>query len=549
MRKRLLPLLAVLGLMLAARPVFSADEKAPGKAKPAIVLQIKALDDLIADGRYLFALAEQAEFGKQLEKMLQARTGPKGLDGIDTKKPIGLYGSLKAKVDRSEAILLLPIADEKAFLALLETLDVSPKKGEGGLYSAEVEKVPFPVLFRFANGYLYATLKSSESSADLLAKDKLPLPATVLGAGAGDLVSLTLNLDQIPSQLKDLVGVGIDTALDTEKDKEPPGETKAQKAFREAAIDEVARQAKAVLADGAALAVRLNVDRKTDDLTLELSVAGKAGSALAKDIKALGAFKSVAASLVDPKSAVNAGVAVRLPEAVRKYLGPVVDEAIQKALDNEADENKRELVKILFNSLKPTAKSGAIDFGIDLRGPSKKGLYTAVAGTSVVEGEGIEQALKKILAKLPEEAKAPIALDVARSAGVNVHRITVEKGKMDEKQRKAFGEGPIYFAIRTDAVFVSFGPEALVALKEAVATAPKAGNPLQFEVSLARIAKLAGEQQKAFPGAAAKAFKGNGSDKVRLSIEAGSVLKLKLNAKAQIVTLGALLKKAQDEGE
>src|SRR5438477_5995850 len=125
-----------------------------------------------------------------MEKMLKNRIGPNGLEGIDAKKPIGLYGSVKAKVDKSEVVLLLPIADEKAFLTVLDDLDIKAKKSADGVYTAEVENVRFPVLFRFANGYLYGTVKTHDKSASLLDREKLPLPATVLAGGAGELIAL-----------------------------------------------------------------------------------------------------------------------------------------------------------------------------------------------------------------------------------------------------------------------------------------------------------------------------------------------------------------------
>src|SRR5262249_44932874 len=139
---------------------------------------------------------------KQVEKMLKARTGPKGLEGIDTKKPIGLYGSVAARVDRSEAVLLLPIADEPTFLKFLGSLDLKPEKDKTGLYTLTVENSPFPVLFRFANGYLYGTVKFSDN-VSLPAKDKLPLPAAVL-AGGGGVLSVTANIDRIPVEIRKL---------------------------------------------------------------------------------------------------------------------------------------------------------------------------------------------------------------------------------------------------------------------------------------------------------------------------------------------------------
>jgi hypothetical protein len=559
MRTRLLPLAGLLAL-LAALAAPARESRAPGgpelvkaqpgagkAVQPTVVVRLKALAEVIDDARYLFALAGQAELGKQFEAMLKKRTGKKGLDGIDPKKPLGLYATLKANVQKSEAVLLLPIADEKAFLSLLENLDIMADKGKDGLYTAEVEKLPFPVIFRFANGYLYGTLKAGEQSADLLAKEKLPLPAAVLGAGGSELLALTINFDRVPDQLKQLAEGFIDQGIDQAKDQEPPNETAAQKAVREAVIDEAGRQLKALLNEGTSLKGSLNIDRKANDLALAIELKGKKGSGLAKDLAALGAFKSVAAGLVNERSAANATLAVRLPEAVRKHLGKLVDEHVKQALANEEDKGKRELMRILLEALAPTGKSGTFDLSVDLRAPGKAGKYALLLGTRVTDGEGVEKAVRKVVAKLPDEVKEAVKFDVEKVKGVNVHRITPPEGSTPENVKALLGEGPVYFAVRKDALFVSLGEDALAALKGAMAAAPTAGQPLQVEVSLARVAKLMAKAQKAAPEAAQKAFKAPGSDKVRLTIEGGDSLRLRLSAKARVVTFLGALKKAEEE--
>src|SRR5262249_47045336 len=77
-------------------------------------------------------------------------------EGIDVKKPIGLYANVKTSLNESEVVLLLPIADEKTFLDFLGALNLEPKKDKDDLYTLKIENVPVPVLFRFAHGYLYA---------------------------------------------------------------------------------------------------------------------------------------------------------------------------------------------------------------------------------------------------------------------------------------------------------------------------------------------------------------------------------------------------------
>jgi hypothetical protein len=529
----------------AARGQDDPPVRPKAAVKPTLVLRVKAVEDLLADFRYLATLAGREEEGKQVERMLLKRAGPKGLEGIDLKKPIGVYGNLKADVKQSEVVVLVPIADQKAFLGLLENMELEAKKGDGGVWTVEAPGVPVPVLFRFANGYVYATPKVRPNSADLLTPARLPQPADVLRGGAGDLLSLTLHVDQVPKGLRDFAANKLAEGIAESKDEEKPGETAAEKALRHAALDSINQKLKAVIQEGSTLSMKLNVDRKANDLSASFALTPRPGSALADDIAALGKFESVAAGLVTADSAAHVVIAAKLPAAVRKALGPVVDEKLKKSLDQQTDENARALTKIFFDAVAPTLKSGVFDLGVNLSGPSKGGKYGMVFGGRVKDGAEIDKALRAILAKAPAEVTDLVKTDMDRAGGTSIHQVTPPKDKTDANFKALFGEGPFYVAIRKDALMVSVGAGALPAIKRALTSEPKAGHPFQAEVSVSRVARLLGKTQKEVPGAAAKAFKGRGDDVVRLSVEAGSTLQWKLSGKAQIVTFLALLEKAK----
>src|SRR4051794_20616724 len=118
MRIRLASALSLCALFLALRPAPAAERgedpppKAPAAAdRPTLVLRVAPVEALLADFRYLATLAGREEEGKQFERLLLKRAGPKGLEGLDLKKPIGVYGNLKAKVETSEVVFLLPVSD------------------------------------------------------------------------------------------------------------------------------------------------------------------------------------------------------------------------------------------------------------------------------------------------------------------------------------------------------------------------------------------------------------------------------------------------------
>ena len=68
---------------------------------------------------------------KAILKNLQQ--GGKGIEGIDPKRPFGLYATLTTEVINSPVTAMVPVADQDRLLSMLkERLDITPEKVEGG---------------------------------------------------------------------------------------------------------------------------------------------------------------------------------------------------------------------------------------------------------------------------------------------------------------------------------------------------------------------------------------------------------------------------------
>src|SRR5262249_35103479 len=159
------------------------------------------------------------------------------LEGVDTKKPMGAYAVVEKQLNQSQVMFLLPIADKKTFLTFLENLDLKPEEKKDGSYELSVENVPTgPILMRFANGYLYAMPRLNENQT-IRAEAKLPKPATAL-AGSG-LLSLAVNVEEVPKQVRKVVVSALALQLGNLKEEKPEGETEKQAALREAILDEI----------------------------------------------------------------------------------------------------------------------------------------------------------------------------------------------------------------------------------------------------------------------------------------------------------------------
>jgi hypothetical protein len=528
MRTRVLLSAALLGLLAVPGLPRAAEPKSAG---PTVVLRVKSLDGILDDFAYVARAAGKEEEAKQLQKMVLAQAGAKGLKGIDRTKPLGLYATVGKTAGESTAVGLIPVADEDAILALLDNLNLKAEKGDDGLYTVTSDKSPAPVYFRFANGYAYVTVQNK----DALDKAGLPAPGEVLPAGENALLSLTAHLDRVPEPLKKLFLEQMQDKVDEGKKQRDPMETDAQHAVKEETADELAGVIAAVVKDGRALEARIDVDRTADELVAELSLDALPKTDLAGTIHNLAGVKSLFAGLAGRHAAFDVQARLAVPQRGLKVLGEALDEQARKELLKETDKAKREQGEKLLKALLPTFKAGELDVGVSIRGPAADKTYTVVGGMKVKDGEGINKAVRDLVAGLPEDKRKEVHFDAAKAGSVAIHKVDVSDP--DAKTRDAFGpnaEG--YFAFRPDALVFAVGGNALAAVKEAVALEPKPGAPFLLDMELARMAPLMEHDNPGAVKAAEDAFRtGRDADRLHIGLEGGKALRLSARITPQAV--------------
>jgi hypothetical protein len=546
MRKRFLMYLALFSLALLPAAVLAADAKAAKPTTPTIVIRVQAVDTLLDDAKYLAAFADRDELVKQFQGLLKSKTGPKGLEGIDTKRPLGLYGTIGAQGIDSTAVVMVPVTDEKAFLDLLSRLNLKAGDPKDGLYTVKLENLPFNAYLRFANQYVYVTARD-ESSLD---PDALISPATLLPAGKIGAFSANLRIDQINDDLKQLALEQISLRLADIRDRQYAGDTSAQKEFWKAAFEDLGNQIKSVLRDGQELALRLDVDRQSGELSGEVTLRAKPGSKLATTIGDLSKTQSLFAGDLTNAAALQGLVSLSLPENLRAKLDPVIDESITKGLQKQTDPGKREVATRFVKALEPTLKSGTLDTAAVLRPAADGKHYTLLLGVRLKDGAGLDKAVRDLVKTLPEGDRERIKLDVDSAGSVKIHRIDGQKD-YDAKAKAAFGDNPTYIAIRDDALFAVLGENGLATIKEALAAQPQTAAPIQGELALSALAPAIAIDRKDDKGvvaqAAQDAFKDKGSDRLRFTLEGGQALKIRFSMQAPVIKFGSQLDKAEKE--
>jgi hypothetical protein len=543
MLKRRFFFVAVLGLAaLSAPPRLCAADA----AAPTLVVRVRSIDSLLADLKYLTSVAGRGDEAKQLDAQLK-KAFPKGFQGIDSKRPLGLYAFLDADgvLKESKVVVLLPVSDEKTFIGVLENFNLKPAKNDDGTYTISADNLPVPIHLRFANNYAYFSALHKSP----LDKDKLIPPGKIFSESYPELISASFRIDQIPDTHRKLAIGAAEVHISSVEEEKPAGETQVQHHFKVQAAKEITKHFETVLKEGEELTVRLDVNRTARELAVELGLSGKPDSSIASTFKALGSSESAFAGLLSADAALNLIVHGALPEPLRKALGPVIDEGARTGLEKEKDPARRAQGEKLLKALSPSLKSGELDAAVTLRGPGEGKHYTLVAALKLKDGNDIDGVVRDLIKGLPEDARKLIKLDADSAGDVKIHRLDVQQA-FDEDARKTFGDNPFYVALRPDALLVAGGEGGLHALKEALSVKPGVAPPVELDLSLARFVPLMGKKQKTDPAAAAqKAFGDDREhDKLHVRLEGGKALKISVKMDAAVLKFFGLMenKKSKD---
>jgi hypothetical protein len=503
-----------------------------------MIVRVRSLDSILADVSYLAAQVGKEEEAKQGIELLKERTGNKGLDGIDTKKPMGGYVFAGPNGTDSYGAFMLPVKDEKTLLDILSNNGLKPEMSKDGLYTIKDARIKgVPIFFRFANGYAYIAPLSELG----LAKGKLLMPADVLPEKETALVSAVIRMDQIPDRIKDVGLAQIGLRLVDIREQHAEEVTPAQRELIDKSAKEANARLQSIVNDGRELTIRLDVDQKKNDLALSFSFDGRPGTKLAGEIADLAKRQSLFASLVGKDSALSVLLSYAFPKRVQEAMGPAVDETIKSVVEKAHDDTHKQIAEKLLHVLAPSIKAGEIDAAVDVRGPSPKKHYTLVGGIKLKNGAEVEKTLKEIITGLPDQVRDMVKFDADKAGETAIHKVDFEHF-MDDNARSIFGNGDLYVALRANAIYFGVGENGLDAIKGALNAKPGATPVLQWNLSLAKLAPLMIKQQPGAARAAAEAFgKNPGQDQIQFSVTGGATLKAEFRAKTTVLKFFTLI--------
>jgi hypothetical protein len=536
MRMRLIPgfglFLALVGILPAR-----AAEATVESANSTLVVRIKSINGLLEDLKYVAKLGGKGDEADMASGYVNGLSSDKGLEGIDPKKPIGLFGNVAEDPTSSKPVLMVPVIDSKSVLGLLEKLNVKLDKGENDIYEASNPYVPAAVrvFLRFANGYAYVTLNSKA----LLADDKLADPTKFFGELGSATVSFSFRIDQVPESLKQLFLGQMEMHIAEDQDKDKDHETPAQKHLRVETAKLAGEKIATIIKDGGRLNMSFNVDREGQKLVAQLDLAGIDNSVLKTDLAELGNLASRFGAWHESGDALDLLLHLSLPAKLHDAFAAVMKEQIKKDLAKEENQTKREHAEKLIKAADASIKAGEMDLGLRMIGPDKDSHYTIVGGLKLRDGKKIEEAVKEVISQLPQEKRKDVTLDAEKIGDVSVTRLNVEQ-KLDRHAKATLGENPIYVAIADDGAFFAAGPDAKKALGNALESKPKASALLELDVQIAKLAPAmashhSDQEAAAIKKAMSECFKGEGGDGLHLSIKGGDAFTLLFSVESAAV--------------
>ena len=523
-------LLALVWFAWATSGAPAAEPVAP--LPPAIEVRVRAIGELTGILEYAGDVLMQPEAGKRFAEIVKTLgAGEKGLEGLDPSRPVGGYVRISEDIANSAVVVMVPVKDEAAFLALLkEKLKVEPKKDKDGLYSVEILPLPVGAIhFRFLHGYAYATIRNAKS-IDAAAVIK---PGDFFSAPLKPIAAAMIHWDRFPADVKKVLVGQIELQL-VEATKDWGG-SELQKQARRGLLDIGVDMVKTMIQDGRQLALMLDVDPKTDTLAATVRLTAKPKTTLETNLKSWADRESVAADVSAEHPVAAMGLVVKVPTATHEKLGKIIDVLFDDLLAG-ANDDAKPLVTKLVDAVVPTLKSDDLQGGWAVVRPGKEKAVRLHAAVKAEKGAELEKVLKEF-APFLMGAEATVKFDEEKFAGRNLHAATLSNPDL----KNTFGTETIWIASSDD--LVALETEDKPKMLKAYLEAKPAKRPLfSFEVSVAQLGMLT---EKNLPAGKYEALVQSifgqvdtaGRDTFKVAVTGGQELNVKVDLKGQAFKL------------
>jgi len=250
-----------------------------------VEIRLRSINDLLGKADYLAGLIGQQQtfraFTQQIP--LDPQTG---LLGVDTRRPIGIYGDLSFDVQEGAAVILLPVAHFETLAGFLQTqLELQIERKANGILVVQLPPGgPVETLYaRLADGYLYVTNRESQLEARNLITAK-----NFFARNDEAVASLTFRFDRIPAVARRELLAQLDEALRQLQAEALENTNPAERAGFTLGGKSVISLSRTLIEEVRELHLKLIVDEKRDFVSLDMIVVPNPNSAVAQNFASLG---------------------------------------------------------------------------------------------------------------------------------------------------------------------------------------------------------------------------------------------------------------------
>ena len=517
------------GAVVAALATLGFTPPVARAADPVVVIQMQPVGKTLADAR---VIAEKFGGKDALDKVndgIADKLGEKGLGGLDLTRPILGYLVNATDAENVGGVVIVPISTEKEFLDLLKRaeIDVEEVKDAKGLFALELpeganggEK---PIRLRFAgnNAYVGVNLDNAE-----LATGKLIAPEKVAFPGETALLAVRTYLQRLPKDAVEKNKEQMKQARDAIDNLPVPEQIKdAFGSILKLSERMNAQQYK----EGDIYDLKVNLDPKSYDLTMDIALKALPETALAKEIAGRKPTTNRFAGMLTADT-VN-GFVVKLPlfsPEIRKLVAEGLKEG-KKSQEDKIPPAAKAVADAAFEGLLRTVEAGNFDLGFALTGPNKDDVYGVNIGVSYEDPSAIEKEFKAALKGLPEGVQGFVKLDAAKVGGVGIHTLNVG-GFVPANAQKFLGDkASVAIAFAPKGIYLSVASDALAQVKALLAVEPAAAPVLKVVTNGKRMLKLMELSGEPIPDNALAMF--DKDDKqttaMALTVDGGDTLKIR----------------------
>lgn len=516
-------------------------------AKPVLVVSISSVEDTLADIAYITKAAGAEDAGRTALLFGNAFT-----NGINKKKPIGVYVSPKAGGGDFVGVAFVPVTDLKTILATFKEQIGEPKDAGDGVQ--EITAQGQSVYIKEQKGWAF--LSNEKENLAGLPED----PAALLGNLPKEYtVAAKVNVANIPAELKKVAVDTIKEGFERQLQANPQGldnelVEKMQRNQLEALVKMVDELDE--------IMIGFAIDGPGKRTYLDINITAREGTSLAKQYAALADTKSSYAGFLIPGAAATLNLSSTMAkedidQTVTVLKG--VRANAMKEIDNDPnlDAAKRGAAKEVLGSLMDafikTVEGGKIDGGAVLVLDAKT--IDFAAGGLVADGKSVEDSFKRLIELAKDEPDFPtVKLNTGAHGGITFHSITAPIPETEREARELLGDKVnIILGTGPKSVYVAFGKNAESLLTQVIDRSAQEGSksvpPMQLNVALLPILKFAAsvDANNEIVPELVKVLEKSGKDKINIESKA---IKNGGNARIQVEegvlqVIGAGIQKAQ----